>query len=82
MTKEFAEQIKSHIKNDDFTVKNYEFSRIRESLVKLTDALFQYLEDNNVKVEFVEADPNNKAGGQSMIYPTEDGEGWRIEINK
>ena len=74
----FIQKIKDHIANDDFSVKNYKFDRIRGSLIKMVDALFEYLKDNNVNVVFISAKPDNNAGGDSMISPSEDGYGWVI----
>ena len=79
---EFIQKIKDHIANDDFSVKNYKFDRIRGSLIKMVDALFEYLKDNNVKVTFISAKPDNNAGGDSMISPSEDGYGWVIQIKR
>jgi hypothetical protein len=82
LTDEFIQKIKDHIANDDFSVKNYKFDRIRNSLVKMVDALFEYLKDNNVKVVFKSATPDNKTGGSSMMGPSEDGNGWVIQIER
>lgn len=82
LTDEFIQQIKDHIANDRLSVKNYQFDRIRKSLIKMVDALFDYLKDNNVQVTFVSADPNNQAGGRSMIGPSKDGNGWVIQIER
>ena len=78
----FIQKIKDHIANDDFSVKNYKFDRIRGSLIKMVDALFEYLKDNNVNVVFISAKPDNNAGGDSMISPSEDGYGWVIQIKR
>lgn len=55
--------------------------RVRKSLITFTDALFDYVEKNNVKLEFKRADKNNSAGGASMIYANNDGDGYVIEVD-
>lgn len=55
--------------------------RVRKSLIAFTDTLFDYVKKNNVKLEFKRADKNNRAGGASMIYVNNDGDGYVIEVD-
>jgi Zn-dependent peptidase ImmA (M78 family) len=81
LTDQFIQQIKDHIRTDKHSNSVYNVDRVRQSLIKLTDTLFDYIKNNGIKIEFIRASKDNKAGGESMIYPNNAGDGYVIEVN-